>query len=35
MGEIKASIEEITDMSEWEPKVMKSEIPVILDCYAE
>lgn len=31
----KQFIDEIKDMNEFNTKVMKSEKPVILDCYAE
>jgi hypothetical protein len=35
LGEVKDHIDEITTYDEWVPKVMNSDKPVILDCYAE
>lgn len=35
MEGMKQWIDEITDYAEWVPKVMQSDKPVILDCYAE
>ena len=35
MDEVKGFVDEIKDYSEWVPKVMESDKPVILDCYAE
>jgi len=26
---------ELSDISEWKPQVMDSQIPVVLDCYAD
>ena len=33
--DVKSYVDEILDYSEWSTKVMQSDKPVILDCYAE
>ncbi len=35
MSETKSYVDEIIEMTEWTTKVMQSDVPVILDCYAE
>eukprot|EP00347_Sterkiella_histriomuscorum_P004761 403359210 len=35
LQEIKGYVDELNDYQEWLPKVMQSDKPVILDCYAE
>lgn len=35
LSETKEVVDELKDYQEWMPKVMQSERPVILDCYAE
>ena len=35
MDDVKQYVDEIKDYSEWTTKVMESDKPVVLDCYAE
>jgi hypothetical protein len=35
ISDVKDHVDELTDYQEWVPKVMNSDKPVILDCYAE